>query len=271
MFYNLKFKKFILSLGAISLLIFFHYLGWLNPIESTARTVIKPIYSFFYSAHIKLNNRYKNLKNKSNQDYFYTKYYDLKLKNEELKIKNTNLKLKNEELKKIVNFKENNKYNLISSKVIGRNNELVGQSLIIDIGSEDDVKVGQPAVIMDGILIGIVRQVYHNSSLIELLNDNNTKIAASIFNDKKSTGVVEGGYGLSIKMKLIPRNEIVIVGDKVITSGLESNIPRGLLIGEVEVTENEPYQPFQTAIISPTANLSNISLVSIIISNLEKS
>ena len=105
------------------------------------------------------------------------------------------------------------------------------------------------------------------SALIQLLNDNNTKIAATIFNAQNSIGVVEGGYGLSIKMKLIPRNEIVMVGDRVITSGLELDIPRGLLIGEVEVTENEPYQPFQTAIITPVADLTNISLISIITSN----
>jgi len=65
-------------------------------------------------------------------------------------------------------------------------------------------------------------------------------------------------------MSLIPQNEEVAVGDIVITSGLEREVPYGLLIGEVSVVEKELYQPFQKAIISPYFTLQKIQKVLVI-------
>jgi rod shape-determining protein MreC len=92
-------------------------------------------------------------------------------------------------------------------------------------------------------------------------------IAATILNKDASLGVVEGGYGLSVRMNFIPRNEDVFVGDKIITSGLEESIPRGLLIGEVAVLENEAYQPFQQAVLATAIDPSKLTVVSVLISN----
>jgi len=72
---------------------------------------------------------------------------------------------------------------------------------------------------------------------------------------------VEGGYGISLRMNLIPRDEAVRIGDQVVSSGLEKNIPRGLLIGTVAVIENEPYKPFQQAILNSVADLSKLTVV----------
>ena len=55
------------------------------------------------------------------------------------------------------------------------------------------------------------------------------------------------------------------MNDSVVTSGLESGIPRGLLIGKVEAVEKEAYQPFQKAVLTSLINLEKISLVSIIV------
>jgi rod shape-determining protein MreC len=100
---------------------------------------------------------------------------------------------------------------------------------------------------------------------VRLLNDNSSKIGATILNTDRSLGVVEGGYGLSVKMNFIPRNEIVKVGDIIVTSGLEAGMPRGLLIGSVTAIENETYRPFQAALLLPGTDLSKLSIVSILI------
>ena len=68
-------------------------------------------------------------------------------------------------------------------------------------------------------------------------------------------------------MDFIPRNEVVLVGDMVVTSGLEETIPRGLLIGEVAVAQNEAYQPFQQAVLTPSTDLTKLFIVSVLKSN----
>jgi rod shape-determining protein MreC len=88
-----------------------------------------------------------------------------------------------------------------------------------------------------------------------------------VLNDDSSPGVVDGGYGISLRMQFIPRNENVHIGDQIVTSGLEDKIPKGLLLGTVAVVENEAYQPFQEAVLTPAVNLSKLTFVTVITSS----
>jgi rod shape-determining protein MreC len=120
-------------------------------------------------------------------------------------------------------------------------------------------------VVEEGILIGKVIKTEKDISIVRLLSDNQSKVAATIINREKSLGIVEGGYGLSVRMNFIPRNETVKTGDLVVTSGLQEDTPRGLLIGKVAAIENEAYQPFQQAILTPSADYSRFVYISIIL------
>jgi cell shape-determining protein MreC len=57
-----------------------------------------------------------------------------------------------------------------------------------------------------------------------------------------------------------------MVGDQIVTSGQDLEIPKGLLIGKVVSVENEAYQPFQQAILEPAVNLEKLIDVTIIFS-----
>ena len=104
-----------------------------------------------------------------------------------------------------------------------------------------------------------------NSSVVQLISDQYSKIAATVLNRDKSIGVVEGGFGLSLQMNFIPQNENISVGDNIITSGLEEEIPYGLILGYVDVVRKEPYQPFQKAILSSFVDISKAQNVSILL------
>ena len=65
-----------------------------------------------------------------------------------------------------------------------------------------------------------------------------------LLNQDRSIGIIEGGFGLTIRMTFIPQQEIVEIGNIIVTSGLEKNVPRGLVIGEVASVEKEPFEPF---------------------------
>lgn len=124
--------------------------------------------------------------------------------------------------------------------------------------------VGNPVVVGIGVLIGRISRATPETSIVRLLDDNQSKVAATLLNEEKSIGVVEGGYGISIRMNFIPQNEAITIGDTIITSGLEDGVPRGLTIGTVETFEKEPYQPFQSAVVVPPKNFNWITSVSII-------
>lgn len=242
-------KKYYFLVITVLLLIFFHFLGWLTPAQNFIRYLFKPVLQ------------------KSTLVRTTTEDNDL------IKLQQTNINLlaqlkiaqqENEILKKMLEFKNKSALKLITAAVVGRNFDLTDQTVIINVGIEQGVNIGDVALSGEGILIGKIIQTEKNTSIIRLLNDNQSKIAVTILNNDKSLGIIQGGYGLSIKMLFIPRNEIIKVGDVVVTSGLEKNIPKGLVIGVVEAVENEANQPFQQAIITPAQNLGKITFVSVL-------
>ena len=90
-------------------------------------------------------------------------------------------------------------------------------------------------------------------------------VAATVANSDQTTGIVRGERGLSLKMELIPQNEVISGGDVIITSGLETGTPRGLVIGTIDSVIKESRSPFQTAIIRSPVNFGNLDYVLVII------
>lgn len=170
----------------------------------------------------------------------------------------------NFELRQQLNYLQQKKFVYVGTSIIGRNVEAVGSTLVIDRGSDDGIIIGDAAIVQNGILVGKVIRVEPETSIVRIISDAQSRVAATVINENRSLGVVEGGFGISVRMNFIPQNEKINIGDTVITSGLESGVPRGLVIGLVEAVEKEPFQPFQRAIITPATNLNKLRLITII-------
>lgn len=265
----LRFKtKNYFFLGFIlALLIFLHSLGWLGFLENGARALISPIITKIHSWRISFEDSYKYL---SNREKVIDSYNQCVAKNENLEVADAKLKdleKENAEIRRQLNFFHRRNFTAVAADVVGRSTDNVEKMIMIDVGDAAGIKFGQPVISGDGILVGTIAKVEKNLSMVRLINDNQSKIAATILNRDNSLGVVEGGYGLSVRMNFVPRNETILIGDKIITSGLELTIPRGLLIGEVAVAENEAYQPFQQAVLTTATDLSKLTIVSVLLSN----
>jgi len=247
------------------LLIVFHYLGITRLAENGARFVMMPISAKIYQigSSIKGNIDFLNLDNATKERYNNCINTEENLS--VLEVKTKLLEEENQELKKMLEFKEKTNLKILPAKIVGKSIDAIEQNLIINQGSSSGVEVNQPVIVGNGILIGKISKVENDISQIRLINDNQSRIASTILNKQKSLGVVEGGFGISLRMKYIPRNEIVLVGEKIITSGLESGMPYGLLIGTIAVVENEAYQPFQQAVLNPATDLSHLTLVAVLI------
>lgn len=182
-------------------------------------------------------------------------------------VRATLLDEENKKLREQLKFFTDKPARHIGADVIGRNTEPTDHTLILNRGSNDGILSGQPVIVENGILIGKITRAEPDMSVVRLLSDGQSKVAATILNQDHSVGLVEGGYGISVQMNLIPQHETVSRGDVIVTSGLESGIPRGLLIGMVEAVEKEAYQPFQRAALTPFASLDRLAAVSVILSD----
>jgi len=259
-------QKTTIAVGGIILfLVFFNYFGWLDTVKKLLRQIFVPFIEQSGEFSVQIKDDYEFFKNK---EQFFNSYRVAQLtlqKKDENEAKLKLLEEENAELKKQLRFVEKTRYDAVLTKVIGNNLEGTEKTVIIDRGESDGIKSGDPVIVDEGILIGKVVKTEKDISIVRLLSDNQSKVAATIINREKSLGVVEGGYGLSVKMNFIPRNEVVQIGDLVVTSGLENDVPRGLLIGKIIAVENEAYQPFQQAILTPSVDYGRFIYVSVIL------
>jgi rod shape-determining protein MreC len=265
---KINIKKSFLIIAVIGLLIFFHFLSILSPLEKVVFSTINPLMQGLYLFSSRINTAF--VKN-NDQTNMVNEMAILKIRNEQLNSENAKLKSLEEEnniLHQMLKFEKLTKNKLILGNVISRG-DLITQKenseLIIDKGAKDGVRAGLAVVSSQGNLIGKINEVEENISKVLLITNDKCKIAASIQNNSKTIGIAEGNLGLTVNMNFIPMNEKISKGDAIISSGLEKEIPRGLLIGRISEITAESTELWQTAIIDPTSDLNNLIFVSIII------
>ncbi len=128
------------------------------------------------------------------------------------------------------------------------------QRLVLDAGSGDGVRVGQP-VIDAGGLMGQIIQATPAHAIVLLLTDPDHAVPVVV----ASSGVrlIAYGRGRSDLLELadIPLNSGVKVGDVVVTSGLGGRFPAGFPVGTITALRPDDSHAFLVGDLRPAAQL----------------
>ncbi|MFA4833354.1 MAG: rod shape-determining protein MreC [Patescibacteria group bacterium] len=261
--------------AVIGLLIFLHFIKVLSPLENIMARAISPIAGRLYSASSSLRVA---LSERTDKEELLATTKDLQAEINQVKAENARLKSIEEENKKLrqyLKFSTKNEFNYILTNVISRGilGDPVsgGQSLIVDKGVADGLAPGLAVVNSEGIVAGKIAEVKENTAKIYLATDSNCKLAAAVQGSEgqpgsanKTVGIAEGELGLTIRMNFIPQAEEIKVGDTAVTSGLEENIPAGLVIGRIVEVDKTSNEVWQRATIEPLINLDELTIVSVL-------
>lgn len=181
------------------------------------------------------------------------------------------LEEENEKLREYLNFFNNNEFDYLLANVIWQENFLnlshYNQNIVIDKGSRDGLKEGLSVVNHTGVIIGKIIEVSDKTARVCLINNNFCRIAVSLDNSSKSIGLAEGDLGLSIKINFVSQNEIVNEGDRIVTSGLDKYIPKGIAVGRVNYVNQEVNDIWQDINAEALFNINNLNIVSVLIPN----
>lgn len=260
-------KKYLYLVLTFCTLIILHYSKLIAPIEIFLRSLTIPSLSSLTTLSINVGDRYEVFKNRDAFVAAYRACLDTAAQQKNNIAAASLLTQENNQLRQLLAFHKRQPAPMVVANVVGKELLVSDQTILIDQGARAGIAPGQPVITGDGILVGEILKAEPDVATVRLINDNQSKISAAILNPDQSMGAVEGGYGISLRMNLIPRDESVRIGDQVVTSGLEEIIPRGLLIGTVAVIENEPYKPFQQAVLNPITDLSKLTLVSVLLTH----
>lgn len=141
------------------------------------------------------------------------------------------------------------------ARILGRSNDPEA-IVFVDQGTEDGIQQGDAAFIHDGHLVGIIDRTWNHYARIRLTRDANSHIPASILGQEEQTiGIVDGQNGYLLRMRFIPHDQPIAVGQVVITSGLDGHLPAGLVLGTVSEIIQEERALFQEALIQPIFSL----------------
>lgn len=182
---------------------------------------------------------------------------------EMLRSRLTELESENARLKGLLQFQETTPGNYRVAKVFGRNPNKWFSTIDISLGSNDGVQIDDPVVSRTG-LVGRVLYTDKRTSTVLLLTDPESGVGGTI-EGARDYGVVVGGAGPDVLvLRFFSRDADVKPGDKVVTSGMGSKFPAGLLIGEVTSVYIPRPGLIKEATVKPASDLDHLEEVMVV-------
>lgn len=254
-------RLLIRTAGVVAFLILFHYVGVLRPIERYTLRLLSPIGKaslaiFHRSGHEGLSPA--ELRQRVTM---------LEERVADLSVKNVRLEQALDASGEVTQqqaFLQAKNLRGVQAQTIARSPDPTIQYIVSDAGNSRGVRVGSPAIVQNGIVIGTVIAVDDESSRILLTTDNRSTFAAVFIDNQLAQGSVSGVRGLSLRMDLIPISETIREGEIAVTSGVDPNISPGLILGEVDRVEKQQGAILQSASLRPLYTASRIDTLTIL-------
>lgn len=234
-------------------------LGMLNPLRRVSNFTIAPVQIGIYQTGIKLKNQFDfifTVKTATNENRA------LKKQLSGILIENASLRQELSKTKSLVAEQaiiSPTTYNLLPATILG-----ASRFVIIDQGLESGLKSGMPVIFKDS-LIGQIKDVTQNRSTIILTSDPESKISSMVTTTQgKTKGILVGQFGQALLLDKILHQEPIAVGDLVYTEGIETILPKGLVLGTVSEVYSRDNEVFKQARVRPIFDAANLDLVFVI-------
>lgn len=149
-----------------------------------------------------------------------------------------------------------------AAAVIGRDPSPFLHYIIINRGSNDDIRRGMPVVTNQG-LVGRVDAVIADAARIQLITDPASAINVRLQN-AETDAVLLGSITGDVSLDMISQNVTIQPGDLILTSGLGGGYPPDLILGQVVTIRTLEYELFQQATVQPAVDFTRLNIVLVI-------
>ncbi|HEY1826783.1 MAG TPA: rod shape-determining protein MreC [Acidimicrobiales bacterium] len=138
------------------------------------------------------------------------------------------------------------------------------QTITIDKGRSDGVDVGMPVVGAGG-LVGVIIQSFHNSAVVQMVTDGQSKVGVT-FGTAGASGIVDGqGPGSDMTCDLVPPHTTLHKGETLYTSGLDAAaFPPGIPVAHIEAFHTSPGASQESITVDPAADLNQLEYVDVV-------
>jgi rod shape-determining protein MreC len=186
-------------------------------------------------------------------------------------IQNETAAQENRDLREALGFQDQpllSDYRRVNTRVVAQQAPQFGRGLVIAAGSDAGIKLHAP-VLAAGSLVGEVSELTPTTSLVTLLTDEASAVAAYDVSSG-ALGLLESGEGGSLVLDSVTKDKDVRSGDVIATAGsrierLPSLFPRGIPIGMVTSVGQTDTEPFKQIQVAPYVDLSSLDVVTVLV------
>ncbi|MGB4811675.1 MAG: rod shape-determining protein MreC [Methylophilaceae bacterium] len=137
---------------------------------------------------------------------------------------------------------------------VGR--DIFSKKIIVNRGQKHEIVAGEAVVDANGV-IGQVTRVFPLSSEVTLITDKSLAIPVQIERNGLRAIAFGRGKDNTLDLPYLPTSVDIQRGDKLVTSGIDSVYPAGLLVATVKQIDSSPDSPFARIICTPTGETEN--------------
>ena len=171
-------------------------------------------------------------------------------------------KLENIRLRQMLHLKEQTPYKYVFANVVGKQLGMMRNSITIDAGDNQGVRINMP-IVTDAGLVGRVVATSSGYAIGQIMLNRNFRASARVQRTRVD-GIVLWTGGDNLILKNVAKTLDVQRGDVVLTSEYSSIFPHGIRIGIVSRVDQSTTDLFQTVEITPGVDFSRLEEVFVI-------
>jgi rod shape-determining protein MreC len=132
--------------------------------------------------------------------------------------------------------------------------DIFKRKLLVDKGSQTNVQAGQ-VVMDDNGVVGQITRTYPWLSEVTLVTDKDHAVPIQILRNGLRAVVFGSGNISDMALRYMPVSADIIVGDVLVTSGIDGTYPPNLPVAKVMKIERDPAYPFSRITCAPMAGV----------------
>jgi cell shape-determining protein MreC len=128
-------------------------------------------------------------------------------------------------------------------------------TLVVDVGSNNNVTVGDRVLALGVVPVGLINKVYPQTSVVQLFSSSGQKISVIVAGKIQTVAEAQGGGNFIIKL---PKGSLVEKGDIVSSPNIKAEV-----FGRIENIETNENDPFIYARFSLPVNMSQLRFLQV--------
>jgi rod shape-determining protein MreC len=175
----------------------------------------------------------------------------------------------NAHLRRLMDAREHLPVNSIMSEILYDARDPATHKVVLDRGMRAGVALGLPVIDNAGV-VGQVTRVFPFTSEVTLLTDKEQAIPVQVLRSGlRSVAYGRGQTGL-LDLRFVAPNADIVVGDVLVTSGLDGVFPAGLAVAKVTQVESVGQGAFGRVVAQPLAGIDSNRQLLIVMSQQAK-